>query len=186
MRIILMRHGKPDVSEAKPVAAHEFYQWINAYNQAPLCQQSTPSAEAQRIANECVFTVCSNLSRSQESAHRLGLAIAHSDEVFREMEMPHGKLSLPKLSPAFWALLFRCLWFLGYARNSESFRAAQIRAVAAAQQLQELARQHQAVIFIGHGLLNRFIAKALLRNGWRGSRNPSPGYWEFGVYELDL
>lgn len=184
MRIILMRHGKPDLAESKPLASHEFHQWINAYNHAPLCEQSTPNAEAQRIASECALTVCSHLRRSQESARRLGLSVAHSGEIFREMEMPHGKLLLPKFSPAFWAILFRCLWFMGYTRNSESFSSARNRAVIAAQQLQELARQHQSVIFVGHGLFNRYVAKELRRNGWSGLRNPSPRYWEYGVYQL--
>lgn len=184
MRIILMRHGKPDLTDTKPLASHEFHQWIRAYNSAPLCAESTPRDDAKKIASECVLVVCSHLRRSQESAQRLGVAIAHSDEIFREMEMPHGKLYLPKLLPAVWALFFRCLWFMGYARNSETFRAARGRAALAAQQLQALAQQHESVLFIGHGLLNRFVAKELRRNGWRGSANPSRRYWDFGVYEF--
>lgn len=183
MRIILMRHGKPDLADSKSLASHEFHQWISAYNHAPLCEQSAPNAEVQRIANKCALTVCSHLRRSQESAQRLGLTIFHSDEIFREMEMPHGKLYLPKLPPAFWAVLFRCLWFLGYRCNSESFSAARQRAVIAAQQLQDLARQHESVIFIGHGLFNRFVAKELRRKGWRGSANPGARYWEYSVYQ---
>jgi len=184
MRIILMRHGKPDLTESKPLASHEFHQWIHAYNQAPLCEQSTPTAEATLIASECAFTVCSSLRRSRESAQRLGLDIARSDEIFREMEMPHSKLLLPKFSPGIWSVLFRCLWFMGYSRNSESFVAARHRAAVAAQQLQALARQYQSVIFIGHGLFNRFVARELRLNGWRGVANPSRRYWGFSVYEL--
>lgn len=184
MRIILMRHGKPDLIKAKPLASHEFHQWIQAYNNAPLCAESTPSDDALKVANECAFVVCSHLRRSQESAQRLELTTAHSDENFREVDMPHGNLYLPSLSPSAWTVLFRCLWFMGYARNSETFHSAQVRASAGARQLHELAQQHGSVIFVGHGLFNRFVAKALLRNGWRGAANPGSGYWEFGIYEF--
>jgi hypothetical protein len=55
--------------------------------------------------------------------------------------------------------------------------------VDAALRLIELAKSHESVLFIGHGLLNRYVAEFLRANAWHGPTNPGKHYWSFGVYE---
>jgi len=88
-----------------------------------------------------------------------------------------------KLSPKFWAVFFRILWLLGYSRNSETYSEAKNRAVDAAKVLTELANEYEKVIFVGHGVFNRILAKELRKTGWAGPRNPGSKHWGFGIYE---
>lgn len=38
------------------------------------------------------------------------------------------------------------------------------------------------VLLMGHGIINRFIAKELLATGWKEQTRPRTGYWGAGVY----
>ena len=181
MQIILLRHGKPNVPE-QSIRPNKFSEWITAYNCASLCEKSLPSDETIAISATANAVICSNLSRSIESAQRLGLQPTTINSLFREMEIPHWSFPSPALSPIVWAILFRICWFAGFTSNAESFKDAKLRAISAANQLIKIAHEHNQIIFIGHGLLNRFIAKALLKNGWIGNKNPGKQYWEYGVY----
>lgn len=184
MRIILVRHGKPDTPNAAALRARDFTDWIDRYNSAHLCSDSKPTAEIIDRARNCNAVVCSHLSRSLESASALGLTqITYSDKLFREMEMPSWHFPSPHLAPQIWAVLFRVFWFLGFSSNAESFQQAKARALEAAEKLLTLAQTHRSVVFIGHGLLNRYIAKALLAHSWQGPTNPGKDYWKYGVYE---
>lgn len=181
MHIILLRHGKPDINK-QLIQANKFNEWIVAYNDASLCKNSSPSHEVIAMSARANAVVCSNLPRSIDSARRLGLQPTITDWIFREMEMPHWSFPSPALSPNIWAVLFRLCWFAGLTANAESFKDAQARAEHAASQLIKIAHEHHRVIFIGHGLLNRFIAKTLLKRGWVGTKNPGKQYWEYGIY----
>lgn len=185
MRITLMRHGQPDIPTKNRISAREFSQWIDRYNHAPLADHSQPSPAARTLAEDNPLIVCSHLLRSINSAQRLGCpSVDYSYKQLGEMEMPYGELRGLKLSPRWWAIGFRMAWFVGYSRNCEDFSAAKQRAQAGAAQLIKLAQQTQRrVLFIGHGLLNRFIAKELRALGWRGPKNAGRRYWDFAHYE---
>jgi broad specificity phosphatase PhoE len=70
-------------------------------------------------------------------------------------------------------------WHIGWSQGAESVREARRRAQRAAERLVELAREHGSVMLIGHGQINRLIARALRRMGWHGSR-PGRAYWSVG------
>jgi broad specificity phosphatase PhoE len=59
-----------------------------------------------------------------------------------------------------------------------------VRARGAAQRLIELARERGSVLLVGHGVMNRLIAAALLARGAVGPRRLRSGYWTSGVYEI--
>jgi broad specificity phosphatase PhoE len=184
MRIVLMRHGKPKLSKQAWIAAKDFYLWINAYNSAPLCAHHRPSVEALAAANACKIVVCSSLRRSAESAEMLGLKnISAFDPALREMEMPYSSMLSIMLPPMVWAIVFRTRWLFGYSANSESFYEAKMRASQAAFSLMEMAKGNEVVLFIGHGLLNRYIALQLRTSGWEGPKKPASKYWSFSVFE---
>jgi Histidine phosphatase superfamily (branch 1) len=186
MRVILMRHGKPLLPPQQSVTSQDFHKWIAEYDLADICPSMLPSTELIELATNCNAVLCSSLSRSRNSARLLGVnEIYCTDHELREMEMPWGKFFNVALKPEYWAVIFRVLWFCGYSRNSESFKAAKTRAEQAAATIEAIAKQKQSVLFAGHGLLNRFIAKSLVRRGWKAKQAIGSNYWDFGIFELD-
>jgi broad specificity phosphatase PhoE len=186
MLVILMRHGKPSLPPQKSVSSLEFKNWIDSYNSAELCENLKPPKEAVEIAKTCNATLCSNLRRSLSSARMLGISEANFIEHnFREMEMPWGKLANLKIKPKYWAVIFRILWFFGYSENSESFKEAKLRAGNAASLLESIAKEKHSVLFVGHGILNHYIAKSLAQNGWLVRKKVGSNYWEFGIFECE-
>ena len=67
-------------------------------------------------------------------------------------------------------------------KNGQSIKQAKNRAKYASKKLIELAEEHEKVILIGHGLMNRLIAKQLNYKNWKGPVSPGKRYWEFGIY----
>lgn len=186
MRIVLMRHGKPLLPVQESVTSLEFRHWIDAYNAAELCEELKPKPESVEIAQACHITLCSSLKRSLQSAEALGRKeVAFIEHSLREMEMPWGKMTGVKLKPEFWALIFRTLWFLGYSKNCESFKDARSRALQAAILLEKTAREKGSVLFVGHGMLNRYIARCLVENGWLVRKKIGSAYWQFGIFERE-
>jgi len=184
MKIILLRHGKPGVPVFGKLRACEFHQWIETFNLAPLDFSSKPSTELVTIAKHCDTIVCSDLRRSIDSAKVLGIKDIHCiDTVFREFELPHAQFPSPKLPPGVWPVLYRILWFMGYAPNCESFTLAKQRAASAANILQNKAESNKTVLFVGHSLLNSFIGKKLVSQGWQGSIGLFNKHWEISVFE---
>ena len=71
MKIVLLRHAKPDIPEFGKLRASEIRRWIESYNSAGIMKDHQPLREAVEIANNCNAIVCSDLSRSVESAEAL-------------------------------------------------------------------------------------------------------------------
>lgn len=71
---------------------------------------------------------------------------------------------------------------MGYTANCESFSLAKQRAVNAANILQNKAESHKTVLFVGHSLLNSYIAKILVTQGWQGSISLFNKHWEMSEY----
>ncbi len=183
MRITLMRHGRPRIDETTAISARDFPAWLDAYRDAPLADDSQPLPSSHQIAREADLVVCSQLIRSVESARRLDRADARVLEGFEEMAMPHGRLPLVKLSARGWATLFRLLWLAGYSHNAaENRRQGNARARQAAARLARLAGEHGHVLFVGHGIFNRFVARHLRATGWQGPGDPGRGHWSFAEY----
>ena len=186
MKIVLLRHGKPDIPRFGKLRASELHRWIDAYNSAGIMKVHQPSREAIEISHKCNAVVCSDLPRSVESAVALRIRqINHIDPLFREMGLPYPHWPSPKLPPNIWAALFRFLWFFGYSSHAESIRAAKRRAASGVDKLKELAYQNDSVLLVGHGFVNRYISKSLLSSSWHGPASPGKKYWEFGVYEYE-
>lgn len=187
MRIVLLRHGEPDVPSPGKLKASEIPRWIELYNAAGLKIGHRPSREAIEIANDCNAIVCSDLPRSVESARALGVKkVNHIESVFREMALPYARFPSPRLSPYMWLVLFRALWFLGYSANGESLHEARLRASNGANRLTAIAEHSGSVLLVGHGITNRFIATELLSSGWKGPGDPGKRYWEYGVYQYAI
>lgn len=160
MNIILLRHGKPEVKLKGFLNAAEIKQMVAAYQNSAI-QDASPQHLYEKFSH--YYVVCSDLPRSLQSADKIGFQrVDYKDSLFSEADLPHfdrGKVSLPV---TVWLILLRVMWLFGFKRNGESFKQAKNRAQIAAIKLVTLAEEHENIILVGHGLMNRLIAKRLL------------------------
>ncbi len=184
MQIVLIRHGKVNYSPIAVLSASSFAEWVDDYNANELDLSLKPTADAMDIACKAKAVVCSELPRSIESARLLVTReISLTDPLFNEAGLPTASWRFPRLSVRIWVIVFRLAWLLGFSRNSESFRQARSRAIEASNRLIDLAERHQSVLFVGHGIMNRLIAKQLRKRSWKCLVKNGGGYWEFSVFE---
>lgn len=185
MKIVIVRHGKPDMPGFEKLKACELYKWIDSYNSAGIVQKQPPPVRTMEMVATCKAAVCSDFPRPIQSAEALNVKVLYSESLFREIILPYANWNSLRLSPYTWAVLFRILWSFGYSSNGESLRLSQLRARTGAQKLKQIAAEHGSVLFVGHGLINHFIAKELLSSGWQGPTSPGRKHWAFSVYTYD-
>lgn len=179
--IILMRHGQPKMAARERISMFEMKDWIEQYNRSEIIRHPAPDA-SQQLAATATLVVSSSAPRALTSVEVLGLKPAVVDALFCEAQLPYGRWRLPRLSPFTWAFIFRVLWRCGYSRNIDSAGAARLRANTAAQRLQSLAGEGP-VLLLGHGVMNRMIAKHLLADGWTRQQHNGSQYWSATVYQ---
>ncbi|WP_025564581.1 histidine phosphatase family protein [Psychromonas sp. SP041] len=184
MQITIIRHGKPDPISEHPMTATEFTYWITFYDQSKVSLNTSPLPSSVTHANNCNAIICSRLQRSIDSASILNAGkIVLCDDLFIEAGLPSASWHTFKMTPKFWAICFRVLWLLGYSHHSESIKEVKARAALATDKLIELATQHHKVLFVGHGIFNRFLVKELIRRGWSGAKSPQSEYWAGDLYK---
>ncbi|CAI8835865.1 hypothetical protein PS893_04746 [Pseudomonas fluorescens] len=176
-----MRHGQPKLVATDKMSALDMKDWIEQYNQSEITDQPVPDASMQLAATATVI-VSSSASRALTSVQALGLKPALVDALFCEAQLPYGHWKLPRLSPFTWAFILRVLWLCGYSRRVESAGTARMRASTAARRLQSLASEGP-VLLLGHGFMNRMIAKQLVADGWVRQKRNGSQYWSATVYQ---
>lgn len=180
MEIVLIRHGKPTSADNSVVNAAEYTKWIRRYNWSDVASNSRP--DEKRINTQSYYVVSSDFKRAIHSAHiYTGKSPGIISELFREMEIPRYKLPIT-LKAMTWVYLCRVLWMFGLKGSFESYRLAKIRAELAADELIELATVKDKVVLFGHGYLNLYIRKALMKKGWL-LKSKSNAFW--GVTSLE-
>ena len=177
-----MRHGKPFLSQTGWIAPVEMERWIEHYNLSEVEAVGIPITSF-KLANSAACIVASTASRALSSAQALGRTVSVADAVFCEAQLPFALWRFPRLSPFVWTAFFRLLWFFGYSRNSDSIQVTKTRAKAAAQKLIFLAEKGP-VLLVGHGIMNRLIAKELVALGWACPTKQQINYWSASVYGL--
>jgi len=182
MEIVLARHGRPQLGQCSWITARQLSDWIRAYDAGGVFVEEVPM-QIRAKAVQSGWIVSSPLLRCVQSAQALApLQKICSEEIFREAGLPHALWGFPRLPVSVWTLVFRVAWFCGYSANSESPVMARGRAGIAATRLIELAREHQSVFVMGHGIMTALIAKQLTHKGWVGPMQPAHGYWQYSVY----
>ncbi len=182
MEIIIVRHGKPNLSQTEWIRPLQMQAWIASYNQAEVLLESIP-ADTLAKAKLSKIIVSSTLLRSVQSAQMLNEGKPQlSEAVFCEAELPYNNWHMLKLPVAIWAAIFRLAWFCGYSAHAESLSQAKHRANVAAKRLIALAQENEIVFFVGHGIFNRLIHKELLALGWLTKEKPAAAYWQFARY----
>ena len=182
MQITLMRHGKPVLPAAQWVAPFEMGLWIEQYDRSEVA--ATAIAVANMDAATAASTIVSSTApRALSSVAALGHRPSYADALFGEAELPFALWRFPHLPPQIWTALFRLLWLCGYARGAASVQQTKIRAKLAARHLIALA-DTGPVLLVGHGIMNRMIAKELLASGWVSRSGHANRYWSTGVYRI--
>lgn len=179
MTIILMRHGKPDHHARGRLSAQGLAEWCEAYDMALVCDM--PPDRSRAIAQQASVIVCSPLPRAHSSLTRLGLQPTEVDALFSEVSVPliaSERLALP---PLLWLMLLRLMWLCGYAGESESLVRARQRAARAADRLITLS-ERGTVLLLGHGLMNKMIARELRKRGWQAEKHASSRHWSSAIY----
>ncbi|EAA9297830.1 histidine phosphatase family protein [Salmonella enterica subsp. enterica] len=185
MEIILMRHGKPNFSGSSRVTSLEMNEWISHYDLSDTGSDMPPQS-SKALASSALHIISSPLPRALSSLNALGREADLIDEVFREAGLPIFRIPAFRLSPIFWAFLFRVMWLCGISPNVESLRIAKQRAVEAADILVKSAKVSSGpVLLMGHGVMNRLIAKELISMGWKECRRQGNGYWNAAIYSLE-
>lgn len=182
MTITLMRHGKPVLANTGWITPSEMECWIDLYNRSEVTTDGAPISSLQFV-NTSTCIVASTARRALSSVQALGLTVSVTDSVFCEAQLPYPLWRFPRLPPFVWAAFFRLLWFFGYSRGFESIQAAKARAKTAAEKLILLAEKGP-VLLVGHGIMNRLIAKELVVLGWVAPARHASQYWCANIYQL--
>ncbi|NUA31056.1 histidine phosphatase family protein [Cupriavidus basilensis] len=181
--ITLMRRGQPNLAMFGKVSARDMQRWIEQYDLSEIINQPAPEASVGLAAAAKVI-VSSSAPRALTFVRALGLQPTLVGEIFCEAQLPYGRWILPRLSPSTWAFILRILWLCGFSGKVESARKARMRANTAAQRLQSLASEGP-VLLLGHGFMNRMIARQLKAAGWTQERSDGNRYWSAKVYRMN-
>lgn len=184
MEIILMRHGKPVFTGNSRVTSPEMGEWISQYDLSDT-SSDLPPVSSKALASDALRILSSPLPRALSSLKSLGREPDLIDEIFREAGLPVFQIPVFRLSPTLWASVFRIMWLCGISCNAERLVAAKQRAVKAADILVTFAKASNGpVLLMGHGVMNRLIARELMLLGWKEFRRQGNGYWNAGIYRL--
>jgi broad specificity phosphatase PhoE len=180
--LLLIRHGAVDADFETSLRAGELPAWIDAYNRAPLKEESHPPEELKERVERCGYLLASSLPRTLESARRLGREPGSREALFDEAEVARMPVLWLRMRPWNWLILARVLMTLGYRdRRGVSLRGARERAKRGAERLEWLAEEHGSVVLLGHGGMVWLTAKELRKRGWE-EREASSENW--GVTRL--
>ena len=185
MKIILIRHAKVDVNIYTLTYASELKKYLTLYNNASIQKEFCNENNIRKILNNSDKIFCSQLKRSIASVELYEKKPNLCDAIFNEAGLPFSDWRGVKLPLVVWSMLFRIMWFFGYAHNGESLAKAKGRATKGAEKLMNSFEEASTVTLLGHGLMNRLIAKELLRQGWKSSAKMGTDNWDYGVFELN-
>lgn len=159
--------------------------WISHYNLSDTGSDMPPQS-SQALASSALQILSSPLPRALSSLKALGRTPTLIDDVFKEADLPIFHIPGLRLAPTFWALVFRIMWLCGLSPHIEPLRIAKQRALQAADILVTCAKTSNGpVLLMGHGVMNRLIARVLVSLGWKERRRQGKGYWSAGIYSSD-
>ena len=177
-QIMLIRHGKPNLSKKGWFSRKEAIAYITAYDTVgvhpvatlPLC-----------IGKSEIDTVnVSTLNRAKHTSRLLfGSEQAFNDQtLFIEFQRRVIWLPVWKLPLKFWLIPSRLLWAMTLNdKGIEKPLVAYDRADQVADQLNAQAQKDKKVALVAHGYLNTFVKKGLKNQGWTLVKNSGHDYW---------
>jgi len=158
--------------------------WWQNYEIGGLAADSHPPQKLIELAKASDLVLSSTRLRAIETAGALVSAdqIEHF-AVFNEAALPPPPFPLLRLRPPVWDVFSRGLWWLGMSRGEESKTAAETRAFAAVDVLEEKTAGGQDVLLCAHGWFNRMMRPVLQARNWDCVYDGRDDYWSFRCYE---
>jgi broad specificity phosphatase PhoE len=182
-RIILIRHGQPNIPIAPRASHHEFRSYIDAYEEAGLDPGSAPPEELQDLLGELSAVFTSGRKRSHDSARALAPnAELIADPLFAEAPLASPPIPLLRMKVPKWAVVSRILWHAGYHPEIENYRRAKHRAAQAADILIARANRDGVSALVAHGYFNLIIGRDLRHRGFRKSGSHRARFWNAVIY----
>ncbi|MGH6890476.1 MAG: histidine phosphatase family protein [Rhizomicrobium sp.] len=183
-RIILIRHGQPDIPVAPRASHREFRLYIDAYEESGLDPASVPPEELQDLVGELSAVFTSGRKRSHDSARALAPAAELiADPLFAEAPLASPRIPLLRMTVPKWAVVSRILWHAGFHPRIENYRRAKHRASQAADILVARARAEGAAALVAHGYFNLIIGRELRRREFRKTGTHRARFWNAVIYD---
>ncbi len=184
MRIILIRHGQPNIALAPKTGHRGFGDYIDGYEAAGLEPSSLPPQELRDLVKELGAVFTSGKPRAHQSAQRLAPnAELIADPLFVEAPLASPPVPLLAMRVPKWAVMSRILWHMGFTPGIEDYRRARQRAAKAADILVGHARATGAAALVAHGYFNWMIGRQLRRRGFAKQGTHQARYWNTVIYE---
>lgn len=185
IKIVLIRHGKPDVAPSGRITHVRFKDYIDEYERAGLAPDSAPPDWLVEMIRETRRIYASDRPRARESAKALAPhAEISMSPLFMEAQLKSPRLPLVRMKPPAWAVIARLAWHAGHHGGIEDFRDAKDRAQKAASMLAETAGEDGIAVLVAHGYFNAIVGRALSKLGWRKFGRHRAKFWNAVVYEL--
>jgi len=187
LRIILVRHGKPNIESSPRFCHNGFRRYIDEYQEAGLDPQSAPPEELLDLVKGLNEVHTSEAPRGIDSARTLlPEADLIADPLFAEAPLASPRIPLLKMRMPIWAVMARILWHAGYHPEIENYRRAKIRAQQAADILLARARSNDGTaVLVAHGYFNAMIGRVLRKRGLRRTGAHRVRFWNAVIYQQD-
>ena len=170
MRLILIRHGRPEWHLPSLLSLSQFEHMSADYDAAHLSSEGKRAigALAERLPPYPILS--SDLLRARETAEIIGYQnrVIEFDSLFRELQAPYitsGPFDKLWAFPVIWSLVHWCCWILGIGRCAEWPRTAWHRVTQAANKILAHSEREENIILVSHGW---FIILLSLYLRWRG------------------
>jgi broad specificity phosphatase PhoE len=170
MRLILIRHGRPDWQLSGFISLSQYQQGILSYDASHLSNDGIRNIEilATRLPAACVWS--SDLIRAKETAEIIvhGKATVKLSPAFRELQAPTiaahflDRLRIPS---SIWSLIHWWCWIVGIGECSERPRAAWKRAGEATNLILSSSRKEETIILTSHGWFITLLTVYLRTHG---------------------
>jgi broad specificity phosphatase PhoE len=184
LRILLIRHGQPQIALSPRTSHAGFARYIDKYEEAGLEPSNLPPGELRDLVKELDHVFTSGLPRSHQSAGRLAPhAELIADPLFAEAPLASPPIPLLTMAVPKWAVMSRILWHAGFHPGIENPREALKRAAQAAEILIAKAQENGVTALVAHGYFNWMIGRTLKRRGFQRSGSHQARYWNTVIYE---
>lgn len=179
-QIALIRHGEPDLYKQGRFSFEEAKQYMLNYDTVGIMLPDQPFFMVED--DEEVLFYTSTLERARHTAQYLFGPEREFVETadFREFERNlDERVVRMRLPLRYWTVTARIKWMLGLRQDDaiESFGEAKKRARQGAQRLNADSKEHDRIVLVAHGFLNRYIKRYLEDEGWEVVRDGGSDYF---------
>ena len=170
MRLILIRHGRPDWRLPHLISLAEYQQGLLTYDAAHLSADGIRNLEALAPCLPAARMLSSDLIRARETSNVIKPATAcvQFDSAFRELQAATLRarwLKNVRLPPTLWSVIHWGCWLVGIGECSESPRSAWQRAGQATALIRAVFSKADTIILVSHGWFITLLTLYLRKHG---------------------